>query len=202
MLQRKPLRILRCTDARRERIARILLGVRHRAALHAIGWPPAAFRIDIAIAVAIVLRIGIDQATERAMFLRKLRFQSAPTAAVTGDDDLAAHVDATPCERLVIVGHAVVGVDQFGGDIAIAAIDVVQQQRAIERRRSIAGHRRLDEPGCVRVRCDQLQRCLLRRWLQHAEGFDARVPAPCAELREHELGVRLVVRRTDMIRLR
>lgn len=43
---------------------------------------------------------------------------------------------------------------------------------------------------------------LCQRRIQHFKSLDARVPSPFAEFREHELGIRLVVRRTDVVRLR
>jgi hypothetical protein len=97
--------------------------------LHAILGTPAAPWIGFAGAVAVVARIGIDQAADRAMFLRELGLESAPATAVAGDDDLAAHVDAAARELLVIVGHALVGVDEAGGDVTVATVGVVRRQR-------------------------------------------------------------------------
>jgi len=36
-------------------------------------------------------------------------FSPPPALAVTGDHDLALHIDADALQRLVVVGHAVVG---------------------------------------------------------------------------------------------
>ena len=54
------------------------------------------------------------------MVLRQLRLQPAPALAVTGDHDLALHIDAHALQRLVVVGHAVIHIDDRRGHIAIA----------------------------------------------------------------------------------
>ena len=77
------------------------------------------------------------------MLLSELGLQAAPATAVASDDDLAFHVDATACELLVIVGHAVVDVHEFAGDVAIRAIDVVRRQAVAARGGGIALDRRL-----------------------------------------------------------
>ncbi|CAM5604922.1 hypothetical protein RLIN73S_06790 [Rhodanobacter lindaniclasticus] len=202
VLDRQPLGTGGGTDAGRERVARILLHVGHRAALHAFGGAPAAVGPGVALGVAVLVRVGIDQAADRAVLLRQLRLQPAPAAAVAGDHDLAAHVDAATRQFLVVVRHAVVGVDQRRGDIAVATVDVVWRQRTGQCRRGIAGDRRLVQGGGERLRPEQFQRHLLRRRIQHLEGLDVRIPAPGAELLQHELGIRLVVRRAHLVRRR
>ena len=58
-----------------------------------------------------------------------LRLEAAPAAAVAGDDDLALDVDAALLERLIVVRHAVIDVDQRRGDVAVALIGDVGRQR-------------------------------------------------------------------------
>ncbi len=128
------------------------------------------------------------------MLLREFRFQSAPATAVAGDDDLAAHVDAAAGQLLVVVRHAVVGVDEFRGDVAVAAVDVVGRQGALETGGAVASYGRFGERGRVGMRPEQLQCLFLGCGVQHAEGFDMRIPAPLKKLRQHEVGVGLVVR--------
>ena len=202
VLDRQPLGARRGADAGGQWIAGILLHVGDRAALHAFRRAPAAFGISVALGVAVIVRVGIDQAADRAMLLRQFRLEPAPAAAVAGDHDLAAHVDAAAGQLLVVVRHAVVGVDQWCGDIAVAAVDVVWRQRAGQRRSGIAGDRRLVQGRGERLRPEQFQRDFLRRRIQHLERLDVRIPAPGAELLQHELGIRLVVRRADLVRRR
>ena len=52
------------------------------------------------------------------------------------------------------------------------------------------------------VGLDQFERALFRRREEHVEGFDLRVQAPLLELRQHPLGVVLVVGRADVMRPR
>ena len=112
-------------NAGRQGIAGVKRHVLHRAALQAFGGTKAALRIDIPGPVAVLLRIGIDDAADGTVLLRELRLQSAPATAVAGDDDLAFDVDAAARQILVVIRHAVVDVDEIPGDVAIAAVDVV-----------------------------------------------------------------------------
>ena len=49
--------------------------------------------------------------------------RAAPARAVTRDHDLALHVHAVAFQFLVVVRHALIDVDQRGGDITIRGID-------------------------------------------------------------------------------
>ena len=66
----------------------------------------------VAVAVAVVARIGVDQAADRAVLGRDLRLDAAPRLAVARDDDRAFHRDAVALELLVVLGPAVVHVDE------------------------------------------------------------------------------------------
>ena len=48
--------------------------------------------------------------------------------AVARDDDLALDVDAELVELLVVLGHAVVHVDETAGDVAVGRVGVVGRQ--------------------------------------------------------------------------
>ena len=108
-----------------------------------VGRAPAAARIDVALRVAVVGGIRIDDAADRAVLVRELGLEPAPAAAVARDDDLALHVDAAPLELLVVIRHAVIDVDELAGDVAVGAVDVVGRQLPVRARGGIAGDRRL-----------------------------------------------------------
>ena len=93
-----PLRIRGRADAGRERIAGMHRHVHHRAALRAVLVAIRALRIDVALEVAVVARIGVDDAADRAMLGGDLRLDAAPRPAVARDDDLPLHVDAVALE--------------------------------------------------------------------------------------------------------
>ena len=109
-----------------------------RTALHAVRRTPATFGVGATLEIAIIARVGINQTSRGAVLLCEFRFQPTPSAAITRDDDLAAYVDATSGKGFVVIGHTVVGIDEFGGHIAVAAIDVVWWQDAIRVRGRIA----------------------------------------------------------------
>ena len=191
------------SDTGRQRIAGIDRHVGDRAALYAVGVARAAFGIDVAFAIAVIGRIGIDDRADRAMFLRQLRLQPAPADTVARYRDLALHIDAAPGERLVIVRQAVIYVDEVSGDVAVALEGDIGGQRAGGVGRGVVARDRWFLPA----KHDLLGRHHLdrrrnRRGIEHREGLDLRVPAPFLELREHELGIGLVVRRADMVGLR
>ena len=124
-LERRPLGVLGGADAGRQRIARIHRQVHHRAALRRAIAAPAARGVDVALEEAVVARIRVDQAADRAVLGRDLRLDAAPRAAVAGDDDLALDVDAAALELLVVGRDAVVDVDELGGHVAVGRVDVV-----------------------------------------------------------------------------
>ncbi len=186
--------------ARGQRIARIGRHVLHRAALHRVFGAPAAARIGIILGIAVIARIRIDQAADRAMFLRQLGLQPAPARAVAREHDLAAHVDPAPRQRLVIVGHTVIDVDDGRGDVAVALIGDIRRQRAGGVGRGlVARHRRLLAAQRHALRGDHLDRRRDRRRIEHREGLDVRVPAPALEQRERGLGILPVVGAADLI---
>src|SRR6185437_4560071 len=90
--------------------------------------PPAAFGVGVAPEVAVIPRVGIDQAAHSAVLVGKLGLQAAPALAVTHDHDLALYADAVPRQLLVVVGHSVVDVYQRGRHVAIGAVRVVRRQ--------------------------------------------------------------------------
>ncbi len=198
----QPLGVLGRADAGGQRIAGEQHHVGDRAALDSPRRPGGPVGIGDLRRIAVVPRVGVDDAADCAVVLRQLRLQAAPALAVAGDDDLALDVDPHPLERLVVVGHAVVDVDQGRGDVAVALISDVGGQRGLGRARSrVARDRRLLQRRLERARADELEGLAKRRRIEHFEGLDVGVPAEGLELGQLPFGVGLVVRRADVVGL-
>ena len=105
-------------DAGRERIAGINLRVNNRAALDAAHRTPRTVRECVALRVAVVLGIGINNQRGGFVFVGELRFDAAITSAIARDDDFAFDVHAGGSKRAVIVLHAVVHIDDGRGDFS------------------------------------------------------------------------------------
>ena len=114
--------------ARRGRVARVERHVHHRAALDAVGAPVAALRVGVADEEPVVPRVGVEDAADGAVLGGDLRLDAAPGAAVAGDHDLAADVDSAAGELVVVVGHAVVDVDQLAGHVTVHRVGVVGRE--------------------------------------------------------------------------
>ena len=112
--------------SRRCGIAGELEHVAHRSALHASIRPPRSLGILIAAPPAIVERIGIDDHSRRAMFLRDEFLHPAEVLAVANQDDLAAHIDLQLLQLLEIFRRAVVGIDHF-------RLGISRRRHAVER---------------------------------------------------------------------
>jgi hypothetical protein len=93
--------------------------------LDALVHAKRALRVDVALVVAVVARVGVEDHAKRAVLVRDLGLDPSPRSAVAGDDDLAANVYPAALQLLVIVGYAVVDVDQLAGDVAVGRIGVV-----------------------------------------------------------------------------
>ena len=169
--------------ARRRRIAGERRHIRHRAALHAIGRPAAAIGVGFGGGIAIIGRIGIDQRADSAMFLRQFGFQPAPAAAVTGQRNLALHIDAAPRQRLIIGGQAIVDVHHRRGDIAITLKRHIGRQRILQiARGAVFRNRRFLPAELGGIGAGDLQRGADRGGIKHIEPFDPGIPAPFLEL--------------------
>ena len=187
-----------------QRVAGVEGHVLHRPALDALVRTPAALRIGVALRVAVVGRIGIDDAADRPVLLGELGFEAAPALAVAGDDDLALHIHAHALERLVVVGHAVVDVDELARDVAVALVgDIGRQHPGGLGRGGVAGDRRLGQPGLIGrlARLEQVERLAYGGGVEDLERLDVSVPAPGLELLQDPLGVRLVVWGAHFVRL-
>ena len=86
---------------------------------------PGTLRVDVALEVAVVARVGVDEAAHGPVLGRDLGLDAAPGPAVAGDDDLALHVDAVAGQGLVVAGHAVVDVHEGALHVAVDRVGVV-----------------------------------------------------------------------------
>jgi hypothetical protein len=182
-------------------VAREERHVRHRAALRAAIVPEGALRVDVTLEVAVVAGIGVDEAAHRAVLRRHLGLDAAPGAAVAREDDLALHVHPAARQLLVVARHAVVHVDEGGGDVAVDRIGVVDGEllAGLPGGRVLLQHR-LGDGGGETGGLDHLEQPRLRRREENAELLDARVVAPGAEEGGDELRVLLAVRRAEVVR--
>ena len=91
IFDRQALRVGGGADTRRKRIAGIKGHVCDAAALHALSGTVSALRKNGALGVSVVMRIGIDQAADRAVLGGNLGLDAAPGTAITGDHDCALY---------------------------------------------------------------------------------------------------------------
>jgi hypothetical protein len=185
-----------------QRIARIERHVGDRAALKCLRRARRAPRIGVGHRVTVVARIRVDDAADRATLVRQLRLEPPPAPAIACDGDLALDINAHALERLVVLGHAVVHVDQRRRDIAIALERDIRRQLVLRAgRRGVAGDRRFGQRRLEALLAQELEPDLDRRRVEHLDGLDLRVPTPVLEPLQRHLGVELVVGRADMVGL-
>ena len=196
----QPLRVRGGPDTGRQRIARVERHVRHRSALRAPLVAPRPLRVDVALEVAVVPRVGVDEAAHRPVLGRDLGLDPPPGAAVAGDHDLALHVDAAALQLLVVLRHAVVDVDERARHVAIHRVRVVDGKllRDLAGRRVLL-ERRLREHGAEPRGLDHLEEPRLRGREEDVELLDARLVAPRTELGRRELRDVLPVVRAQLV---
>ena len=101
---------------------------------------------------------------------------------VAGEHDRALHGDAQPLELLVVLGQAVVHVDEGAGHVAVDRVGVVARELLVLLAAGrVHGEGRLGEPQLEARRRDHLDPPLLRRREEHVERLDPRVAPPLAE---------------------
>ncbi len=88
----------------------------------------APFGKNFAAGVAVVARIGVDDAADGAVFRTNLRLDAAPGVAVARNNDRAFHGNAAAIEHFVIFGQTVIHVDQRRSHVAVNRIGVVGGQ--------------------------------------------------------------------------
>ena len=200
LLEGQPLRVLRGSDAGRERIAGIDRHVHHAAALHPVHRPPGSLRVHVALSVAIVPRVREDEAAHGAVFGGDFRLDAAPRSAIARDYDRALDRHPHSVQLLVVRRNAVVDVHERRGDVAVGGVGIVRRELL----RLLGGRRIARDGWLLKLRAEpgrfeELHRPLLGRGEEHVEGLDARVEAEALELRENPFGIVVVVRRADVV---
>ena len=167
---------------RRDRIARMDRHVHDAAALRAELRTIRSCRIDVASEVAIVFRVGIDQATDGAVLVRDLGLDATPAGAVARQYDLPFYADAELLQALEVGRHAVVHVNHFARDVAVTGVGVIKR-RLVARVRIFRQHRLLELERVLHWR-HQLHAGLERPGHHRLELLDASVEAERLELGE------------------
>ena len=105
-------------NSRRGGIAGIAEQVLDGAALHRGIGTPRPLGILVALEIAVIPRIGVDDDACRPVLLRNKRLHPAKVFSVADDDDLALHVNAHLLQLLEVLKTAIVGVNHLGGNVA------------------------------------------------------------------------------------
>src|SRR5665213_1325539 len=194
VLEREPLCILGCTHSRCQRITLIQSHLHHAATLNTVWRARRTHRESVVLRVAVVGGIGVDDATDRAMFTRDLRLDTAPRSAVTRDHDRSLHGYAAACEFIIVGRNSVVDIYQRARNVAINRVGIVRRKllrRLVSCR--IARYRWLSKLRDETRRCDHFKLSFLRCREEHIELFYVRIPSSILELCQQPLGVGLVV---------
>ena len=195
----KPLGVGSGADSGSERIAGII-GVHDAAALHAVARPPSAFRIVVALEIAIALGIGINDAADRPMLGSDFGLDAAPAFAVARDYDGAFDGNSHPVELLVIFAVAVVDVNERGGHVSIDGIRVIGRQLF----GGLIGGGIARNGGFLKLGSelgglDHFDDALFGRREKHLEGLDVGVQSPFFEFGEDPVRIVFVVGRAHMV---
>ena len=200
--QREALGIFRCSDSGRQGIAGILR-VHHTAALHTFLGAIRPLREVLALGIAVILGIGIDDAADRAVLGSDLRLDAAPRSAITGYHDGTLHGNSQPIKLFVVFPHAVIHVHQRRSHIAIDGIGVVGRQLL---RGLLAGgidaQRWFLQLGDKVRGLKELNMPFLGSGKKNVEGFDVCVETKFLKLRQQPIRIVFVVGRTDVMRMR
>ena len=202
-LARQTFGVLGRADARRQRIARIDHHLLDRAALDPVGGAQRPLGVGIALAIAVISRIGIDQGPDGAMLFGQLRLQTAPALAIAGDDNLALDRNAQPFQRQIVFGHTVIDIDKIARDIAVALIGDIGRQGLVGLGRGgILRDGRFMQGGAEGLGTQELQLFRQGGGIEHLEGLDPGVETKLPILGQQELGIGVVVGRADIVGLR
>ena len=197
----QPLGVGRGAGPRGQRIARVLGHVQHRAQLHAVLLPEGALRVGVALVVAVVARVRVEDRAHGPLLVGDLRLDPAPRSPVAGDHDLAADIDPPAFQILVVRRDAVVHVDQLGGHVSVGRVGVVRGKAVLlDLRGTVLRQHRLAKPGRVALGRQQLQLPHPRHGEQHVVALQLGLEAPRAELLDHPVRRLLVVGRSHVDR--
>src|ERR1700733_227798 len=111
-----------------QRIAGMYRHVHNGTALDSLPWSVRPLRVNVALKIAVVPWVRVDQAPDRSMLVSDLRLDSAPASAVASNYDFAFNVDTEFRQLLIVRRHAIVYIDQIRGDVAVRGIRVIGRQ--------------------------------------------------------------------------
>jgi len=117
--------IRRGSETGRGGVTGILEEILNRSALDATFGAIGTVGIDVSLIIAIVGGIGVDDDSGSAVLLCDVGFDAAEIFSVADDDNLAFDADVLGGKLGEIFGRAVVGVDDFCGNVAGGRIGVV-----------------------------------------------------------------------------
>src|SRR5205814_3498976 len=194
ILNGKSLCVSGCAHTGRKWIARII-GIHNTSPLHAETWTPAAGWIVVAFEVAIPFGVGINDATDGAVFGCHLRFYSAPPTPISHNDDRYFVGSSQPIELLVVFTITVVHVHKRSGYVAVNRVSVIGGKLLRCMTGSgIDGQHWLLQLGNKSCGLQQFEDPLFRRRKQNIERLDMCVKPPFFEFRKYPLGIVLVIR--------
>ena len=182
-----------------EQVARVQREIQDRAALHAARTLPRSLGIDLALIVAVVGGVGVDQASDRPVLGRQLRLDTPEDPAVAGDDDLAIDVDAVARKQFVVFAGAVVDVDQLARHVAVRRERVVRRQHVRGGGAVVALGRQLGQRRRELVRRRHPQAPGQRRREQHVVARHLRLVSPLREPAPERLDVARVVAGAEVV---
>ena len=199
--ERKTLGIRRCPHTGRQGIAGIERHVHHRTPLGTPRPAVAPLRVGVAPEVAIVFRVRVEQTADGPVLGGDLGLDAAPGATVARDHDLAADVDAALLQLFIVLGHALVDVDQLAGHVPVDRVGVEDRELLVLLcRGGVPGQNRLGEARLERPGLEQLHEPFRRRREQDEERLDACLVPPGAKPLGDPFGVGLACGRADMVR--
>src|SRR5205814_3768306 len=121
-------RLAPATHPGSERIPWVGRHIHYTAALHPVLVAHRAYGENVVVEVAVVPRIGVDDAADSTMCGRNLGLDAAPGLSIPRNHDRTFDRDAQPLQLFVILPHAVIHVDQRRGDVAIGRVGVIRRE--------------------------------------------------------------------------
>ena len=189
-------------DSGRKRIAGIV-GVHDAAALHAVRGTPSATGIVVAMEEAVATRIGIDEASDGAVFGGDFGLYAAPPGAISRDHDRSFDRDTHPVEFFVVLTIAIVHVDERRSNVAVGGVGIVGRELFGSLiRRGIGGEGWFLQFGAEFCGSNEFNDALLRSGKEDIEILDSGVKPPLLEAGQDPLSVVFVISRTNVVRPR
>src|SRR3954452_20411227 len=90
----------------------------HRTALNGRLGPIGTLGVDITTEVTVVCRVGVDENAPGSVLLREIDLYATEVASIADKNNLVLYADAHLGEFFEVCQIAVVGVDDFAGDVS------------------------------------------------------------------------------------